>query len=72
MGLGTFQKFCCKGKGEKTVSKIICFAYDINECYYCKIVFLIKIHSFPFELLTYGLRIVNLWFSCRKPMFFDA
>lgn len=28
--------------------------------------------QFPFRLLIYGLRIVNRWFSCRKPMVSDA
>ena len=57
---------------KKSVSKSAYFAYNINKYYGNKTKTLSKIYLFCFELLTIGLRIENLWFSCRKPMVFDA
>lgn len=48
------------------------FAYSIDKNNILKSKSLIKTRPFPFELKIYGFCIVNLCFSCRKPMVFDA
>ena len=56
----------------KSISKTGYFTYNKSGYYNLEIKFLTRMHPFASGLLTIGLRCVNQWFSCRKPMVFTS